>query len=79
MLGCFVNPFESSRVVFSTNNAIKIKTPDVVFGAGTASFSGYEVVFEGATTTSTSTKTIVKGSPQPFVSHHMAQGGGSLE
>ena len=79
VLGRLFHPFEASRVVLSTDDAIKIEHSYVVFSVRISGFSGNEIVFEGATTTSTSAQTIVIGSPQPFVSDYKVKGSSLLQ
>ncbi len=75
---CFIDPFETSRVVFAANDAVEIQDTYVIFGIRISCVGRSQIVFKGATTTSPRAQTIVINSPQPFVSTYTAKGSGPL-
>ncbi len=75
---CLVDPFETSRIVFATNDAVKIEDAYVVFGIRISRAGGSQIVFKGATATSPRAQTIVIGSPQPFMSTDAPKSSGPL-
>lgn len=78
MPGRFVHPFETSRMVFSTNDAFQIEKTNVVFGIRISRVGRSEIVLKGAATASSRAQAIIIDSPQPFVSVYMAKASGSL-